>query len=84
VSKKGIYLYTQSTFKKHIRLCFSAPHKEIRKDVECTLGILKKRWNILEYGIHFHDIKVVENVFIVCFMLHNMMFGDAETSDSRV
>lgn len=52
--------------------------------MECTFGILKKRWKILEYGIRFNDIKVVENIFIVCSMLHNMMLGDAETSDSQV
>ena len=63
---------------------FSSNLESVRKDVECTFGILKKRWKILEYGIRFNDIKVVENIFIVCSMLHNMMLGDAETSDSQI
>jgi len=32
----------------------------MRKDNECTFGILKKRWRILEFGTHFQDIAVVE------------------------
>ena len=45
-------------------------------------GILKKRWKILEYGIRFRDIKVVEKVFVVCCMLHNMMLSEMETRDT--
>ena len=44
--------------------------------MECVFGILKKRWKILEYGIRFRDIKVVEKVFHVCCMLHNMMLSE--------
>ena len=44
--------------------------------------ILKKRWQILEYGVCFRNIKVVEKVFVVCCMLHNMMLSDMETQDT--
>jgi hypothetical protein len=56
----------------------------VRKDVECTFGILKKRWKALEYGIRFDDINVVERVFVSCFILHNMMLTEMETHDNRI
>jgi len=61
---------------------FSANLESVRKDVECVFGILKKRWKILEYGIRFRDIKVVEKVFVVCCMLHNMMLQEMETRET--
>lgn len=61
---------------------FSSKLESVRKDVECTFGILKKRWKILEYGIRFRDIKVLEQVFTVCCILHNMMVDDRETTDN--
>ena len=45
---------------------FSTALESVRKDVECTFGILKKRWKALEYGIRFDDINVVERVFRGC------------------
>jgi hypothetical protein len=47
-------------------------------------GILKKRWKILEYGIWFEEIEVVERVFVVCFLPHNMMLSETETRDSSI
>jgi hypothetical protein len=61
---------------------FSSNLESVRKDVECTFGILKKRWKILEYGIRFDAIEVVERVFIVCCILHNMMLSEMETQDN--
>ena len=61
---------------------FSAHIESVRKDVECVFGILKKRWKILEYGIRFRDIKVVEKVFVVCCMLRNSMLSEMETRDT--
>lgn len=61
---------------------FSENLESIRKDVECVFGILKKRWKILEFGIRFRSIVVVEKVFTVCSMLHNMMLSEMETRES--
>jgi hypothetical protein len=63
---------------------FSSKIKSVRKDVECVFGILKKRWKILDYGIRFRDISVVEKVSIVCCMLHNNMLPEMETRESDV
>ena len=61
---------------------FSSTLESVRKDVECTFGILKKRWKILEYGIRFDSIEVVERIFTVCCILHNMMLSEMDTRDS--
>ena len=45
----------------------------VRKDVECTFGILKKRWRILDYGLNYYCMKQCEKVFTVCCVLHNML-----------
>ena len=47
-------------------------------------GILKKQWKILDYGIRFRDIIVVEKVFIVCCMLHYNMLSETESRESDV
>ena len=63
---------------------FSSNLESIRKDVECVFGILKKRWKMIEYGIRFRSIRTVEQVFIVCCILHNMMLSEMDTHDSSV
>ena len=40
---------------------FSSNLKSVRKDVECTFGILKRRWKILNNGLLYRDIKICEN-----------------------
>jgi hypothetical protein len=42
--------------------------ESIRKDVECTFGILKKRWRILDHGLQYYDMKFCEMVFTVCLL----------------
>ena len=55
---------------------YSANLESVRKDVECTFGILKKRWRILEYGIiHYRSSDRCEKVFVVCCILHNIMLA---------
>ena len=63
---------------------FSARVESVRKDVECVFGIMKKRWKILDHGIRFSDMQVVEKVFTVCCMLHNNMLSEMESRDSDV
>ena len=63
---------------------FSSKIESILKDVECVFGILKKRWRILDYGIHFKSMEKAERVFMVCCDLHNMMLTEMESRDSDV
>ena len=36
---------------------FSTNLESVRKDFECTFGILKKRWRILNNGLNYRDIR---------------------------
>jgi Plant transposon protein len=46
--------------------------ESMRKDVECTFGILKGRFRILKTGMRIHSIKSVDHVWCTCCALHNM------------
>ena len=50
---------------------FSEWLESLRKDVECTFGILKGRWRILKTGIRCHNTEVGDNVWMTCCALHN-------------
>jgi hypothetical protein len=60
---------------------FNTNLESIRKDVECTFGILKKRWRILDYGFNYYCMKDCENV---CCILHNMLLELGETFGYQV
>ena len=55
---------------------FSSNLESMRKDVECTFGILKKRWKILGNGLLYRDIKICEKIFVMAVCLHNMLVED--------
>jgi hypothetical protein len=46
--------------------------ESVRKDIECTFGILKQRFRFLRGPIVFHDPKVIEGAMKTCCALHNM------------
>jgi hypothetical protein len=43
----------------------------VRKDVECTFGILKKKWKVLNHGFKHREMEKCEKIFIGCCVLHN-------------
>jgi hypothetical protein len=47
--------------------------ESVRKDVECTFGILKKRWKVLNNGFKQRDIVKCEQILIACCVLHNFL-----------
>lgn len=47
--------------------------ESMRKDVECTFGILKGRWRILKTGIRLHSFESVDNIWKTCCALHNWL-----------
>ena len=63
--------------------CFSSNLESVRKDVECTFGILKKRWRILNYGLHYRDIKKCEKIFVTCCCLHNFLEACCTSDDAN-
>jgi DDE superfamily endonuclease len=52
---------------------FSEWLESLRKDVECTFGILKGRWRVLKSGIRVHNMEVADNIWLTCCALHNML-----------
>ena len=54
-------------------LRFSEWVESLRKDVECTFGILKGRFRILKSGVRLHGIEAIDRVWMTCCALHNML-----------
>ncbi len=52
---------------------FSTNLESVRKDVECTFVILKKRWRTLNNGLMYCDITVCDQNFVTCCCLHNFL-----------
>ena len=82
---RGAYLITDNGYAEwRIMQCpvkFSTNQKElmwstrlesVRKDVECTFGVLKARFRILQSRIKFQHQSKVDNVFVSSCILHNM------------
>ncbi len=47
--------------------------ESMRKDVECTFGILKGRWRILMAGVCIHGVDSVDYIWLTCCALHNWL-----------
>ena len=52
---------------------FSAWLESMRKDVECTFGILKGRWRILKTGIRLQGVESADKIWLTCCALHNWL-----------
>ena len=61
---------------------FSEWLESMRKDVECTFGIMKGRFCILRYGIRLRSISKCDAVWKTCCALHNrLLFVDGLHKD---
>lgn len=49
--------------------------ESVRKDVECTFGILKRRFRILKVPMPYTSKEQVENIMFTCCVLHNILLG---------
>jgi len=47
--------------------------ESVRKDVECTFGILKQRFHVLKHNVRLQNKAVIHDIFISCCILHNML-----------
>ena len=57
----------------------------VRKDVECTFGIWKKRWRVLNNRLFLREMEVCSNIFIICRWLTNFLLEDVmERSNVQV
>jgi len=44
-----------------------------RKDIECVFGALKKQFKILKTWSKFQKQEKIDNTFVTCCTLHNML-----------
>lgn len=47
--------------------------ESLRKDVECTFGILKGRWRVLKTGVRLQGMETANNIWLTCCALHNWL-----------
>ena len=47
--------------------------ESMRKDVECTFGIMKGRFRILKAGIRMHGVNSTDKIWLTCCALHNLL-----------
>ena len=86
ITEKGVYLLVDGGYHKwRIMQCpikhtpdideirWSEFAESIRKDVECSFGILKKRFQLLKIGINWHNKNDIDNAVFSCVILHNML-----------
>lgn len=86
ITEKGLYLLVDGGYHKwRIMQCpmkhtvdedrsrWSEFAESIRKDVECSFGILKKRFQLLKNGITWHRKSDIDNAVFSCVILHNML-----------
>jgi hypothetical protein len=67
----GLWLTTAILIECEIR--WSQWIESLRKDVECTSGILKGQWRILKTGICLHGVKATNKIWMTCCALHNWL-----------
>jgi hypothetical protein len=63
--------FKNTNFRDEIR--WSEWIESMRKDVECAFGILKGRWRILKTGVRLHATQSVDQIWLTCCALHNML-----------
>ena len=52
---------------------FSEWLESMRKNVECTFGIMKRRFGILKSGIRLFEVESCDELFLTCCALHNLL-----------
>ncbi len=56
--------------------------ENVRKEVDSTFGIIKKRWRIQEYGLYYLNIESIDEIFLTCCVLYYMMVKDSKTTEN--
>jgi hypothetical protein len=55
---------------------FSEVQASLRKDIECTFGVLKKRFNIISSPGRSYSVRILGLIMRTCVILHNMIIDD--------
>ena len=63
---------------------FTTHLEGIRKDIECTFGILKKRWRILNHGFFYREVATCEKIFAMGCWLNNFLLDLIERPNVHI
>jgi hypothetical protein len=55
---------------------WSSALESMRKDVECTFGIMKRRFRILTFGVRVQGLEYLDDVWYTCCALHNWLLRE--------
>jgi Plant transposon protein len=69
----GVPVAPMKVSQTRAHLLFSKWLESMRKDVECTFGILKGRWRILKAGVLVHGTRKADMIWKTCCSLHNWL-----------
>jgi hypothetical protein len=71
--KEGCFMDPQHHRSTRNEVLFAEWLESVRKDVECTFGILKARFRYLRNKVQHHSMDIIEGAMKVCCMIHNMI-----------
>jgi hypothetical protein len=71
--KEGCFMDPQHHRSTRNEVLFAERLESVRKDVECTFGILKARFRYLRNKVQHHSMDIIEGAMKVCCMIHNMI-----------
>ena len=63
---------------------FSSNIESVHKDADCTFGIMKKRWRILNNGVYYHEIEMCRKILVTCCCFYNFLLDLMECADVSV
>jgi hypothetical protein len=63
---------------------FSTNLESVRKDAECTFGIFKKQWKVLNHAFEFCKMEQCDKICIACCVLHNFLLDMTVWNNVRV
>ena len=69
----GVTVAPMKVSETRAQLRFSKWLESMRKDVECTFGILKGRWRILKAGVRVQGTSKADMIWKTCCALHNWL-----------
>ncbi|XP_022040261.1 uncharacterized protein LOC110942805 [Helianthus annuus] len=71
--KYGYYLVDDDEKRFYLK----KKQESVRKDIEQTFGVLKKRWFIIAQSLRIFEKSKRRNIMYTCIILHNMILEDS-------
>ena len=69
--KSGHMMHPLKNNNTYVKKIWSEMVESMRKDVECTFGIIKQMFAILKYGYRGHSHTTLDKIFLTCCTIYN-------------